>query len=47
MRNYVLASDWWKAFDLAKFTKLMLILKETGINWCKKNGQRIVHGLES
>jgi hypothetical protein len=28
--------DWQKAFDHVNRTKLMQILKETGINWCKR-----------
>ena len=27
--------DWQKAFDRVKWTKLMQILKETGIDWTK------------
>ena len=28
--------DWQKAFDRVKWTKLMQILKRTGISWCKR-----------
>jgi hypothetical protein len=27
---------WQKAFDHVNWTKLMQVLKETGINWCKR-----------
>ena len=33
MWNCVLASDWQKAFDQVNWTKLMHILKGTGIDW--------------
>jgi len=28
--------DWQKAFDRVNWTKLMQILKRTGINWCER-----------
>jgi len=28
--------DWQKAFDRVNWTKLMQILKETGIDWCER-----------
>jgi hypothetical protein len=28
--------DWQEAFDRVKWTKLMEILKKTGINWCER-----------
>jgi hypothetical protein len=39
--------DWQNAFDCMDWIKLMQILKETGINWHKKNtDQEIVQGSE-
>ena len=28
--------DWQKAFDRVNWTKLMQILKRTGIDWCER-----------
>ena len=28
--------DWQKVFDRVKWTKLMQILKRTGIDWCER-----------
>jgi len=34
--------DWQKAFDRVSWTKLMQILKETGIEWCER---RLINNL--
>jgi len=36
MQNCVCFIDWQKAFDRVNWTKLMQILKETGIDWCER-----------
>ena len=39
--------DWQKAFDRVNWTKLMQILKRTGIDWRERSLiKQIVHGSE-
>jgi hypothetical protein len=33
---FVCFIDWQKAFDRVKWTKLMEILKKSGIDWCER-----------